>query len=229
MGGDVSLPQHEVELSRPFYVGQYPVTQAEYVNVTGKANPSWFSKNGGGKTKVLGMDTSRFPVEEVSWDDAVAFCEALNRQDADRRPGWAYALPTEAEWEYACRAGTTTIYFFGDDSTVIGGYAWYWVNSESRTHEVGSKKPNPWGLHDMNGNVWQWCADRYGPYKAETVKDPAGPDAGSLRVLRGGAWFGPPADCTPTHRFVIEDPNSPYRYKGLAGFRVVLRSAPMTP
>ena len=100
------------------------MTQAEYVQVTGKANPSWFSKEAVGKAKVRGLDTTRFPVEDVSWDDAVAFCAALNKADSKKPAGWEYALPTEAEWEYACRAGTTTAYSFGDDTKDLDDYAW---------------------------------------------------------------------------------------------------------
>jgi formylglycine-generating enzyme required for sulfatase activity/tetratricopeptide (TPR) repeat protein len=186
-------PQHSVEITRPFYLGVYPVTQAEYVQVTGQKNPSWFSKEGGGKSKVEGLDTSKFPVEQVSWDEAAAFCEALNRLDLKKPAGWKYALPTEAEWEYACRAGTKSAYFFGSDSKNLSNYAWYSVNSGSRPHAVGTRMANPWGLCDMNGNVWQWCADWYAKdyYASSPNKDPQCliNDSAQARVCRGGSWY----------------------------------------
>jgi eukaryotic-like serine/threonine-protein kinase len=200
---DDEQPQHSVEITRPFYLGVYPVTQAEYVQVTSQKNPSWFSKEGRGKSAVEGLDTSRFPVESVSWDEAAAFCEALNRLEAKKPAGWKYALPTEAEWEYACRAGSKTTYFFGGDAENLGNYAWYNGNSESRTHAVGTssesrthavgtRMANPWGLYDMGGNVRQWCADWYAKdyYASSPNKDPQYliNDSAQARVLRGGSW-----------------------------------------
>jgi formylglycine-generating enzyme required for sulfatase activity len=189
---DDEQPQHTVQITRPFYLGVYPVTQAEYVQVTGQKNPSYFSKEGEGKSRVEGLDTSKFPVDGVSWDEAVVFCEKLNRLDAKKPVGGKYALPTEAEWEYACRAGSKSAYFFGSDSKNLGDYAWYSANSGSRPHAVGTRMANPWGLCDMNGNVWQWCADWYAKdyYANSPNKDPQYLIIGSAhaRVLRGGSW-----------------------------------------
>lgn len=158
--------QHRVRITKPFYLGVYPVTQSEYERVMGK-NPSWFSGSGLGKDKVAGMDTSRFPVEEVSWDDGMDFCRKLTESErgAGRLGGEEkYTLPTEAQWEYACRAGTTTAYNVGD--TISTKDANFGVVSNEpgalgRTTAVGIYKPNAWGLYDMHGNVWQWCADWY--------------------------------------------------------------------
>jgi formylglycine-generating enzyme required for sulfatase activity len=222
-------PQHTVEITQPFYMGVYPVTQDEYEQVTGKKNPSWFSKDGIGKDEVKDMDTRRFPVEYVAWEEAKAFCEALNQKDTKRSAGWRYELPTEAEWEYACRAGTTTAYSFGDDPKDLKDYAWFNDNCEGRTHEVGTRKANPWGLYDMHGNVMQWCADRYRPYKEESIKDPNREDYNKPqnpegRVLRGGSFSANPGFCRSAFRVG----NSSVRWANY-GFRVVLRPAPRTP
>jgi formylglycine-generating enzyme required for sulfatase activity len=214
-------PQHEVEITKGFYMGVYPVTQAEYEEVTGKS-PSCFCKQGGGKDKVANEDTGQFPVEQVSWEDAVALCESLTKKDTKRPKGWVYGLPMEAEWEYACRAGTQTAYSFGDDPKQLGKYAWYDGNSGRRTHAVGTRKANPWGLHDMHGNVWQWCADWYGEdyYENSPAKDPKGPPDGGSRVLRGGSWFVFPRHCRAAFRIRREPGNNDENI----GFRVVLRA-----
>ncbi len=216
------VPQHRVRITMPFYLGMYQVTQAEYERVMG-TNPSWFSPGGGGSDRVSGLDTSRFPVESVSWNDAVEFCRKLSALPAERSAGREYRLPTEAEWEYACRAGTTTRYSFGDDASQLGEYAWYSGNSDrgthrvwqmwanlwglhdfdGRTHRVGQKRANPWGLYDMHGNVWEWCADWFdGKYYANSpVDDPQGPASGSHRVSRGGSWSFPAAECRSADRY----------------------------
>ncbi|MCX5671055.1 MAG: SUMF1/EgtB/PvdO family nonheme iron enzyme [Planctomycetota bacterium] len=168
---DFEVPQHEVILSKPFYMGVTEVTQAQYQAVMGK-NPSEFK----GATN---------PVETVSWNDATEFCKKLSE-----KAGQAVRLPTEAEWEYPCRAGTQTAFSFGDDLSALGDYAWWDGNSDKTTHPVGQKKPNSWGLYDMHGNVWEWCADWYGEYPKGPVTDPSGPATGyGGRVLRGGAWY----------------------------------------
>ncbi|MEY4565224.1 MAG: Serine/threonine-protein kinase PrkC, partial [Planctomycetota bacterium] len=141
---------HQVTLTRPYYLGVYPVTQEEYERVMG-SNPSYFK----GK---------RHPVENVSWEDAMAFLSKLNTLASEKSLGGSYRLPTEAEWEYACRAGTTTAYSFGDSESELEKYGWYDENSGYTTHPVGEKLPNGWGLYDMHGNVWEWCADWYGAY-----------------------------------------------------------------
>jgi len=162
-------PQHEVTISKPFYIGVTEVTQAQYEAVMG-TNPSRFK----GPTN---------PVESIPWNEAVEFCRKLSE-----KTGKAVRLPTEAEWEYACRAGTKTRYSFGDSDSVLGDYAWYGSNSGGMTHPVGQKKPNPWGLYDMQGNVWEWCADWDGPYSSGSSTDPQGAGSGDSRVLRGGSW-----------------------------------------
>ena len=180
------------------------MTQAQYEAVTGK-NPTRFSAEGVYKDRVKGMDTSRFPVETVSWEDAVAFCESVGK-----KTGRKVCLPREAEWEYACRAGTTTPFHFGgrlsgDLANCNGDYP-YGTDTKGtnhgRTAQVGSYPANPWGLYDMHGNVYQWCEDYYGPYKYLKDRDPARPekDKEDLRVLRGGSWNYYPRDCRAAYR-----------------------------
>lgn len=181
-GRDPDETQYWVTLTKGFWMSVHEVTQAEYVAVTGLTNPSNF----------LG-DTR--PVENVSWYDAVAYCEALTAAEAaaGRIPaGWAYRLPTEAEWEYCSRAGARNTRFgFGDDlsASALEEYAWHSSNSGSTTHSVEQKRGNAWGLMDMHGNINEWCHDRYGDYPSASATDPQGAASGSNRVLRGGSWF----------------------------------------
>jgi formylglycine-generating enzyme required for sulfatase activity len=189
---DNEFPRHEVEITRAFYMGVHEVTQQQYQTVMGN-NPSWFSATGGGKDKVQGLDTSDFPVESVSWIDAVNFCKKLSGLPAERKAGRTYRLPTEAEWEYACRAGTATPYHFGrflSDRLANAGSAL------GRTCPVGSYPPNAWGLHDMHGNVAEWCADVFNPayYSKSPARDPQGPKGSGPRVLRGGGFAGKEKD-----------------------------------
>ena len=167
---DHETPQHRVRITKPFYLGIFEVTQAEYEKVMG-ANPSHF-------------EGSSRPVEQVSWEDATEFCTKLSEVDEKN----AYRLPREAEWEYACRAGTTTRYSCGDE--LEPEYAWFQGNSGEQTHPVGEKRPNAWGLHDMHGNLYELCADWYAPdfYGRSPLDDPVGPLTGSRRVSRGGGW-----------------------------------------
>ena len=190
-------PAHQVTLSQAFYLGKYPVTQAQWEAVMG-TNPSVFK----------GADR---PVENVSWDDVQAFMRKLNeREGVDH-----YRLPTEAQWEYACRAGSSTRYHFGDDAARLGKYAWYDANSGRRTHPVGQKQPNAWELYDMHSHVWEWVQDRYGRYTANPVTDPIGPTSGANRVIRGGGW----ADPARYVRAAIRDAYDPgFRFENL-GFR----------
>ena len=168
--------QHPVTITRPFHIGAFEVTQEQYQKVMGK-NPSHFK----------GPNN---PVEKVTWDEAVEFCRRLSKLPEEKAAGHVYRLPTEAEWEYACRAGTTTKFSFGDDEGQLDQYAWYRDSKGTKgTHPVGEKKPNPWGLYDMHGNVGEWCQDRFGEYPRGPVTDPTGPTTGSGRVLRGGGWF----------------------------------------
>ena len=207
---DGMAPQHKVRITKSFYVGVYEVTQAEYEKLMGE-NPSRFSKGGGGAEEVSGEDTSSHPVENVRWEDAVAFCERLSAEE-----GKTYRLPTEAEWEYACRAGSTTRYSFGDDEESLGEYVWHTGNSDDKPHSVGKKKPNAWGLHDMHGNVWEWCADWYGLYASEEVSDPSGPETGTSRVSRGGCWGSAAETCRAAFRIGSE----PWNRDDDLGFRV---------
>ena len=173
-GGSDEQPVTTVTLS-PFWLAKTEVTQAQWEAVMG-SNPSEFK---GGQ----------LPVERVSWDDAMEFCRKLTERErqAGRLPtGTIYTLPTEAQWEYACRAGTT-----GDYAGEVDAMAWYDKNSGAATHAVGTKQANAWGLHDMHGNVWEWCLDWYGPYLGGRVTDPKGVPLGANRVYRGGSWdFG---------------------------------------
>ena len=141
----------------------------------------------------MGKNPSQFKgadnqVERVTLHDAVKFCDKLSELPAEKAAGNVYRLPTEAEWEYGCRAGTTTKFSFGDDDSDIGDYGQYWEKRAKETSRVGSKLPNTWGLYDMHGNVWEWCQDWYDDYPSGAVTDPTGPASGSLRVLRGGCW-----------------------------------------
>jgi len=194
--------QHEVTLSKPFYMGVTQVTQAQYEAVIG-TNPSQLK----GPTN---------PVEVVSWDDATGFCKKLSEKARQ-----AVRLPTEAEWEYACRAGTKTHFCFGDADEGLGDYAWYSANSEQKTHPVGQKKPNAWGLYDVHGNVWQWCADWYGDYPKGAVTDPQGAASGSQRVLRGGSCYDNPEGC----RAACRSRDGPGSRTNNSGFRVVVSLA----
>ena len=186
---DAEQPQHPVKISRPFFLGIHEVTQGQYQAVMGN-NPSNFK----------GSDD--LPVETVSWLDAVGFCNKLSEREK-RTPfyringtevtvvgGNGYRLPTEAEWEYACRAKSATLYPFGDEASRLDEHAWYTSNAESKTHPVGQKLPNAWGLYDMLGNVWEWCADGYDEkyYASSPPADPPGAVGTSHRVIRGGRW-----------------------------------------
>ena len=185
-------PQTAVTITKGFWMGKYEVTQGEYLAVMG-SNPSWFN---GDRTawgrEDYGTDLNR-PVEQVSWNEAVAYCAALTeRERLAVRIGTnsMYRLPTEAEWEHACRAGTSTRFSYGDDpgKTDLTNYAWYGSNCGERTHAVGQKLPNPWGLYDMHGNVSELCQDWFGAYAGGIAVDPQGPATGSYRVQRGGTW-----------------------------------------
>jgi formylglycine-generating enzyme required for sulfatase activity len=185
-------PQTDVIISRGYWMGKYEVTQGEYLSVTGN-NQSWFNGvQGAGEEweRDYGVDLTR-PVEQVNWDDAVAYCAALTERErmAGRiAPNSVYRLPTEAEWECACRGWTSTRFSYGDDPgyTNLTNYAWYDVNSEWQTHPVGQKLPNAWGLYDMHGNVWEMCQDWWADLPGGLVLDPQGPASGSYRVFRGG-------------------------------------------
>ncbi len=195
-------PIHEVTIAGPFYLGKYEVTQGEWKAVTG-SNPSRFEGD------------DRLPVENVSWDDCQEFIAKLN----GRKDGYAYRLPSEAEWEYACRAGTT-----GDYAGELDEMAWYRNNSGNKTHPVGKKKPNAWGLYDMHGNVWEWCQDRYHKNYNGAPTDGTAWEAGSdnERILRGGSWCDSAYYCRSANRLC----NSPVVRDNYVGFRLVAARIP---
>jgi len=177
---------HKVTLTKGFYMQTTQVTQGQWKAVMGKGNnPSYF--------KNCGDDC---PVEGVSWDDAVRFINRLNQKEGMNR----YRLPTEAEWEYACRAGSSAAHSLGNDIGQLGSYAWYQGNSGRKTQPVGFLAPNDWELYDMHGNVWEWCADWRGDYPSGDVTDPAGSNSGSLRVFRGGCWDSDAQSCQAARR-----------------------------
>lgn len=196
-------PAHRVSLTSAFWMGIHEVTQAQWQQVMG-ANPSDFQG-------------PRHPVERVSWKDGHDFLKRLNHQVAAQLPeGLQARLPTEAEWVYACRAGTQTAFWFGDDAAELSKYGNYADAAEtvdlswrdlkhddhfSGTAPVGSYPPNPWGLHDMHGNVWEWCADWYGPYPTNATVNPTGPRDGHRRVIRGGGWGVTAEDCRSANRY----------------------------
>jgi formylglycine-generating enzyme len=201
----IDASPHEVIVGS-FYIDKYLVTQEQYQKAMG-ANPSRWQ-------------AEKNPVEQVRWSDAVTFCN--KRSEIERLEPcydlttWkcnfdanGYRLPTEAEWEYACRAGTTTAYFFGDTSAKLKEYAWFDKNAGGRPRPVGQKQPNPWGLYDICGNVWEWCNDFYKVdyYQEASREDPRGPDKGETKVVRGGAW-----------RFGDESCRSGYRYNENPGY-----------
>jgi formylglycine-generating enzyme required for sulfatase activity len=222
-------PQHRVWITKPFYMGVYTVTQKQYKTVMGK-NPSDFSAGGSRSVFVEGLDTDDFPVETVSWKDAQAFCKKLSALPAEKKAGRKYRLPTEAEWEYACRAGTTTPFHYGKSlssrqANFNGPYPYGGADKGpylKRTCKVGSYKLNAWGLFDMHGNVFQWCQDWYDRNysRVSPKKDPVGPKAGTARVIRGGSWGMPGTECRAACRPNYgEQPG----YRGnFIGFRVVL-------
>jgi len=227
---EIEGPETAVTISGGFWMGKYEVTQGEYLAVIG-SNPSWF--NGvhqnwpkQGTNTDFGIDLSR-PVETVSWSEATNYCSQLTqRERASGRiaTNSVYRLPTDAEWEYACRGRTSTRFSYGDDPgyTNLTNYAWYSDNSGGTTHPVGNKLPNPWGLYDMHGNVWEWCQDWWSfNLPGGSVLDPQGPTTGSARVFRGCGWSGPARICRSAGR----------GYGGLGaryfGFRVLL--APSQP
>jgi formylglycine-generating enzyme required for sulfatase activity/serine/threonine protein kinase len=227
-------PQHPVTITNGFYMGKYEVTKRQFAAFVKETNyrtlaekeerswgpladKTWGEIPGANwKYPVLFKQTDDDPVTCMSWNDAIVFCHWLSK-----KTGCAASLPTEAEWEYACRAGTKTAWFFGDDESRLGEYAWIGGNSNRQTHPVGQKKPNPWGFYDMHGNVWEWVADWSGPYTSEPATDPTGPMTGQRKVLRGAAW----------HNESTRGARAAYRYvqgatgrSTVSGFRVVLRS-----
>ena len=226
--------QHTVTLTQGFYMGKYAVTQGEYLALMG-SNPSVFTTRDT-RGNSISPDLNR-PVEMVSWDEATNYCAYLTQQEQAswRLPvGWVYRLPTESEWEYACRAGTTTAFNFG--SAIYGGmenfYDYYEYDASigdilvsnpavpwlPRMTTVGSYQPNAWGLYDMHGNLWEWCRDWYDTYPTGSVTDPQGSPSGSWKVIRGGEWGADGGECRSAFRGGV-----PPSWRGdNSGFRVVL-------
>jgi formylglycine-generating enzyme required for sulfatase activity len=214
--GDNETPAHRVTISKAFYLGKYEVTQAQWVSVMG-SNPSYFK----GRSN---------PVDKVSWDEVQSFIKKLNQKEGVNK----YRLPTEAEWEYAARAGSTSTYSFGDDAEALRRYAWYGEDYDSgSTHPVGQKEPNGWGLYDMHGNVSEWVQDWRGEnyYSGSPGTDPRGPSSGSHRVNRGGGWSDDARHCRSASRnsnvpvsaspgWLVTMPDKGGIYNGGLGFRL---------
>ena len=218
-GGDCDddeKPIHSVTLS-DFFIGETEVTQALWESVMGttvreqrdKAEPFWSMRGEGGS----------YPMYYVSWNEAVEFCNKLNEKLRSQLPsGCRFALPTEAQWEYAARGGNKSRHYKYAGSNNVGDVAWYTDNSSSATHPVKGKQANELGLYDMNGNVWEWCEDWKGSYSSSAQSDPKGPSSGSDRVLRGGGWNGNAGSCRVSYR---NNYNPDFRYNFI-GFRLTL-------
>jgi len=212
MGSPASEKDHQsneqavaVTLTKPFWLGKTEVTQGQWEAVMG--TKPWSGKS-----------DADLPATYVNWDDATEFCKKLTqleRASGKLPASEEYRLPTEAEWEYACCAGTTTAYSFGDDESKLGDFAWFDGNSGDVAHAVGTKQANPWGLHDMHGNVNEWCSDRYDETLAGGA-DPVGPAGGARHGLRGGGWWSRPVDCRSAYRYRLV----PTCRNGSLGFRV---------
>ena len=214
-------PAHRVTISKPYLLGKFEVTLAQWEAVMGS---SPYERAGGARSNpyfdLPGMaERVRQPDNPVavSWNEAQQFLQRLNEKEGHRR----YRLPTEAEWEYAARAGTTTVYSFGDDRGQLGRYAWFGEDfATGSPHAVGGKLPNPWGLHDVYGNVWEWVQDNYGRYDAAAATDPKGPTSGSGKVVRGGSWHATAGGWRSAHRKEYAAD-----YRGISiGFRVLMQT-----
>jgi formylglycine-generating enzyme required for sulfatase activity len=205
--------KYPVTISRDYWMGKHEVTQGEFAAVMGH-NPSHFPG-----------DSNR-PVEKVNFFDASNYCWAITQREraSGRLPAdYEYRLPSEAEWEYACRAGSTNLFSFGDDAGIAGDFAWTSENCDATTHPVGLKRPNAWGLHDIHGNVWEWCFDWFEPYPASPLTDPIGPATSKYKVFKGGGWNQEAQYARSSSRFMMSPSNGIH----FVGFRVVL--GPMLP
>jgi formylglycine-generating enzyme required for sulfatase activity len=212
VGREVNETQHRVKITKGFWMGKYEVTQKQYAAVMG-TNPSVYDLGGS------------YPVDNVSWDDAVAFCAKMKA-----RTGLELRLPTGSEWEYACRAGTTTAYYTGDTEADLarsgcfdrnawrGIKIWKWGRKRFEPRRVGCFEPNAWGVYDMHGNIYEWCADWYGEYPTGTVADPMGPETGEFRVVRGGSWRFDAQFCRSANSSI----NDPSARDTVFGFRCAL-------
>jgi formylglycine-generating enzyme required for sulfatase activity len=225
-GGEYDEPRHEVHLSS-FYIDCTEVTQAEYERLMGENPSKWKSPKN--------------PVEQIRWRNAAEYCNARSREEglepAYNLETWhcdyranGYRLPTEAEWEYACRAGSEAVYHYGDDQAQLVSYAWFKANCTRGPRPVATRKPNAWGLYDMHGNIWEWCNDFYEEdyYPNSPKNDPTGPGQGQTRVVRGGCWNSRPNECRSSYRN-YEDPGYTDTcfgkdIHGFVGFRCVRAS-----
>ncbi|MEQ8846778.1 formylglycine-generating enzyme family protein [Botrimarina sp.] len=220
----LAAPRHRVTLTKPFYIGAHEVTQGQYAEVMdvrfNHPIEPFFSKTGGGRALVQDIDTSRLPIDNVTWNFAEEFCRRISDLPEERAARRSYRLPTEAEWEYACRGGRDTSFAFGDELTLAQANFSSLGDPENalvalgRMSVVGSYPPNPFGLFDMHGNTWEWCSDGLRSYHRGDATDPVGPQ-NVYRVLRGGAWDTPAAFCASHHRV---EALAGYVF---AGFRVV--------
>ncbi|UCF35521.1 MAG: formylglycine-generating enzyme family protein [Acidobacteriota bacterium] len=198
-------PQHRVTISRAFYIGTYEITHAQWQAVMGEIRDN------------SGFDGSSYetPMQSTSWNEWQGFLEKLNELGLGR-----FRMPTEAEWEYAARAGTESRFYWGEDPDYedIVDYAWFDENSEGQGHPVGQRKPNAWGLYDTSGNAWEWCQDWYGPYLEGDQTDPIGPETGEFKIFRGGEWFNP----AETSRSAFRGKFAPDRWLYFGGLRVLM-------
>ena len=210
--------RHGVTLTRDYYLGAFEVTQAQFLKLMGN-NPSHFQGD-----QIDDGDSSNHPVDRVSWEDAVEFCKRLSVLPEEKAAGRVYRLPTEAEWEYACRAGSNAPFSFGG-LELSDDYGWFASNCQGKSHPVGKKDPNAWGLYDIHGNVMEWCSDWAGDYPEGAVSDPIGPKEGSSRMIRGGAWLTDAMYCKSGNRAFHFPPDTRSDY---VGFRVAL-SYPEVP
>ena len=198
-GQSKARPAHKVTVS-PFLISKYEITQGQYV-VLMRKNPS------------LNRGNKRLPVDNVSWYDCQKFIEKLNELEGKE----VYRLPTEAEWEYACRAGSDGSYCFGSNEGMLSEYAWYSVNSKKRSHPVGKLKPNAWGIYDMHGNVWEWCLDWYSKYTTTPQDNPRGAANSKFKIFRGGSFMMSGMQCSSFYRSGTE----PKKHGRSIGFRIV--------
>jgi uncharacterized protein (TIGR02996 family) len=222
-----SETKHRVTLTQPYYLGIYPVTVGEFRQFVTITNYQTYAERYGYGYGLFGeqfsydpsitwrtprfAQSARHPVVCVNWDDTQALVEWLN--EVESGTGLVYSLPSEAQWEYACRAGTQTPFFWGDDIGKLRQYGWFRTNSNRKTHSVSTKKPNGWGLWHMLGHVEEWCADWHGDYPTGEGTDPLGPSEGFERIFRGGSWDSLPESCGSACR-CFYDANSCYTYNG---------------